>query len=285
MTILRRSALYLPASNIRAIAKARRLDADVLILDLEDAVSPDMKAIAREHALAALNEGEWCSRERVIRVNALDTEWGSDDFALVGGMDVDAVLLPKISSAEQVSAAAAALPEGTKIWAMIETPLAILRIAEIAAASEHLPLTGFVVGTNDLAKDARIELDLDRSGLLGALGLIVLAARAYGLVVLDGVFNSIDDLEGLAKQCRQSRALGFDGKTLIHPVQIEPCHRAFVPDPEAVAEAIALIAMFDAKENQGKGAIRFNGRMVERLHMVDAQRILADAKAAGQLSI
>ena len=279
---LRRSALYLPASNLRAIEKARGLDADIVILDLEDAVAPDAKDVAREQALAALNEGEWCAREKVIRVKALDTEWGTNDLAAAGRMQVDAVLVPKVSSVDQLLAYSAALPERTMLWAMIETPLAILQIAAIAAASTQLPLAGLVVGTNDLAKDARMTLDTERTAVLGALGLVVLAARSYGLTVLDGVFNSIDDVDGLAAQCRQARALGFDGKTLIHPAQILPCHLAFAPDGNTIAEARALLALFDEPNNRDKGALRFNGRMVERLHLTDARRILAEAEAANQ---
>lgn len=281
MTAPRRSALYLPASNLRAIEKARGLDADVIILDLEDSVAPDAKHLAREQALAAFTQGIFRARELVIRVNAIDTEWGADDLAAAARMQVDAVLVPKISDPDQLVGYTTALPAGAALWAMIETPLAILRIADIAASSARLPLAGFVVGTNDLAKDARMTLDAGRSALIGALVLVVLAARAHGLAVLDGVFNAIDDIEGLAAQCRQARALGFDGKTLIHPAQIAPCHQAFAPDAAAIDEARALIALFDADENRDKGAVRFNGRMAERLHLIDARRLLAEAEAAG----
>jgi citrate lyase subunit beta/citryl-CoA lyase len=275
----RRSALYLPASNARAIAKVRELPCDVVILDLEDAVAPEAKAEAREQAIAAVREDGFGARELVIRVNGLDTEWGEADLAVLRAVRPDAVLAPKVSTAADVARYAALLGDTVPLWVMIETALSLFRLDEIAGAARGGPLAGFVMGTNDLAKEMGAELRTERTPFLGALGLAVAAARAYGLIVLDGVFNDIDDDAGFVRQAAQAVEFGFDGKTLIHPRQIAPCNAAFLPSAEAVAWASRIIAAFDAPENAAKGAIRVDGRMVERLHLHQAHRTLAAADA------
>ena len=274
----RRSALYLPASNARAIEKARSLACDVVILDLEDAVAPDMKAMARDQALAAVREGGFGPRELVVRVNALDSEWGADDCRALAQAKPDAILVPKVDDAQAIGRYAAALGGGeTPIWAMIETPLAIFRLEQIAATGASGALAALVMGTNDLAKEMGAQPDLLRTPFQGMLGLAVAAARAYGLSILDGVFNDLEDGAGLEAQLHQAVTFGFDGKTLIHPGQIDACNRIFTPDAAAVAWAQRIVAEFDASENAGKGAIRVEGRMVERLHLHQARRTIAAA--------
>ena len=278
----RRSALYLPASNAKAIAKARTLACDIVILDLEDAVAPDMKAVAREQAIAAVAEGGYGTRELVLRVNGLDTEWGAADLAAVAQVKPDAILAPKIDSREALRPYEQALAgrDGIGLWAMIETARAIFRLDEIASAAADGPLACFVLGTNDLAKETGAHLDLDRLPFIGALGLSVLAARAHGIAILDGVYNAFEDDEGLATQCRQALEFGFDGKTLIHPRQIGICNAGFSPDAAALEDARRIVEAFDKPENADKGAIRLDGRMVERLHLVQARRTLAMGGAA-----
>lgn len=266
----RRSALYLPASNPRAIAKARGLPCDVVILDLEDAVAPEAKALARDRALAAVREGGFGVRELVVRVNALESEWGAADMAALAGCRLDAILIPKIARGDDVAAYRAGVP----LWAMIETAASLFRLDEIAAADG---LAALVMGTNDLAAELGADPGTDRLPLVGALGLAVAAARANGVAILDGVFNAIDDDDGFAAEARQSVAFGFDGKTLIHPRQIDPCNAAFTPDAEAIARARRILAAFDAPENAAKGAIRIDGKMVERLHLDRAKQVLAAA--------
>jgi citrate lyase subunit beta/citryl-CoA lyase len=274
----RRSALYLPASNAKAIAKARTLACDVVILDLEDAVAPDAKAMARDQAVAAVNEAGFGTRELVVRVNALDTEWGADDLAALGACAPDAVLVPKVMQAGDVDRYANRLAATTPIWAMIETTASLFRLDSIAGADR---LTALVMGTNDLAKETGAQPGTDRLPIVGALGLAVAAARLHGRVILDGVFNGIDDDDGFALQARQAVEFGFDGKTLIHPRQIEPCNAAFLPDAAALAWARQIIAAFDLPENSQKGAIRVDGKMVERLHLHQAQRVIAAAILPG----
>lgn len=271
----RRSALFLPASNPRAIAKARTLAADIVILDLEDAVAPEAKADARAAAVAAVAEG-FGPRERVIRANAPDTPRGEADLHALRDASVDAVLLPKVEDVATLARARAVLGERVRLWAMIETPRAILNLREIAAAPG---LAALIVGPNDLAKTLRCRPGESRVPLLPILSQIVLAARAYGLVALDGVSNVIDDPARVEAECAQGRDLGFDGKTLIHPSQIEPANRAFGPSAEEVAWARAVIAAFDAPEAQGKGAIQVEGRMVELLHRDEARSVVALAEA------
>ena len=275
----RRSALYMPAANPRAMDKARTLPCDVVILDLEDAVAPDAKVEARAAACAAVAAGGFGAREVVIRVNSLSTEWGQADLAAAAAAAPDAVLVPKIDGPDDLAAYAQALPPGTDLWAMVETCRSLFRLELLAAAAGDHRLTTLVVGTNDLAKEMRCRPDVDRAPLLGPLSLMVAAARAHGLVILDGVYNAIDDDPGLARQCAQGAAFGFDGKTLIHPRQIETANRAFTPDPEAVDWARKVAEAFDLPENTSRGVIRVEGRMVERLHLDEALRLIAVARA------
>ena len=270
----RRSALYLPASNPRAIAKARELACDVIILDLEDAVAPDAKAGAREQAIAALAECGFGNREVVVRVNGLDTEWGAADLAELAGAGPSAVLVPKIAAARDIGEYRSKLGGAIPLWAMIETATSLFRLDEIAGADG---LEGLVMGTNDLAKETGARLGGERLPFVGVLGLAVAAARAHGIVVLDGVFNDIDDEQGFAAEARQAADFGFDGKTLIHPRQVAPCNAAFSPDAAEIAWSRRILAAFDEPGNEAKGAIRVDGQMVERLHLHRARKVLAAA--------
>ena len=275
----RRSALYMPASNPRAIDKARSLPCDVVILDLEDAVAPDAKDEARAQAVAAVKAGGFGSRELVVRVNGLDTPWGRDDLAAVAEAAPDAVLAPKVSMPEDLAPYDAALTGDTRLWVMIETCRAVFHLEPIAALAASSRLAAWVVGTNDLAKEMRCGLDVQRAPLLAALSLSVTAARAHGLAILDGVFNGIDDDAGLEAQCAQGAAFGFDGKSLIHPRQVEAANRAFAPAADEVAWSRTVVAAFNTPENAAKGVIRVEGRMVERLHLEQARRLIAVADA------
>jgi citrate lyase subunit beta/citryl-CoA lyase len=275
----RRSALYLPASNEKAIAKARTLGADVVILDLEDAVAPDAKLVARDNAVRAVRDGGFERRELIVRVNGLDTEWGAADVAALAGSRPDGLLFPKISTVDDLTAALAAARD-VPTWIMVETALSLFRLEAIAAAGAPAGLAGMVMGTNDLAKELGAALDVDRLPFVGALGLAVAAARAHGLAILDGVFNGLEDDDGFARQARQALAFGFDGKTLIHPRQVDPCNLAFTPSADEVERAGRVIAAFDDPANAEKGAIRLDGRMVERLHLHQARRTLAAAAIA-----
>ncbi|VXC77108.1 HpcH/HpaI aldolase/citrate lyase family protein [Sphingomonas sp. 8AM] len=273
----RRSALFLPASNARAIEKARSLPCDVVILDLEDAVAPAQKGVARAAAVAAIREGGFGPRELVVRVNAPDTPWGADDLAAFGDVAPDAVLLPKLENVANLSQARAALGEGPSLWAMIETCAGVLGLPTIVAGAAASGLTTLVAGTNDLARELRCRAGPDRAPLLPMLAQIVLAARAAGLVALDGVINTLDDQAAIAAECAQGRGYGFDGKTLIHPAQIAAANDAFGPSDDDVEAARMLAAAFDGREDEG--AIRVDGRMVERLHLEEARRVLALAGA------
>ena len=282
----RRSVLYMPASNARALEKAKVLDADGIILDLEDAVAPDAKDLAREQACEAIAAGGFGSREVILRVNGLDTVWGQADVAAAAEAGADAILFPKISSAAEVARCEAALAEAgvaasTRLWIMIETPLAILNLAEIAATA-GMPasrLSCFVMGTNDLAKETRARLTAGRLPMLGWLSTAVAAARAYGLDILDGVYNGLQDEAGLIRECEEGRDMGMDGKTLIHPNQIGPANRVFAPSEQEVEQARAIVAAFDLPENRSKGVITVNGRMVELMHADMGRRTLAIAGA------
>ena len=276
----RRSVLYMPASNAKAVAKARELACDAVILDLEDAVAPDAKAAARDAAVEAVAAGGWAGRELVIRVNGLNTPWGADDLAAAAEAGPDAVLVPKVDDAEAVrryDAALARAPATTALWAMVETGRSLFRLDEIASASADTRLAAFVIGGNDLSKELGWRLGPGRAPFLWALSAATAAARAYGLVVLDGVYNGLDDEAGFAAECAQGLEWGFDGKTLIHPRQIEPCNRTFTPSSEALAHARAVVAAFALPENAGKGALRVDGRMAERLHLAQAHKTLAAA--------
>jgi citrate lyase subunit beta / citryl-CoA lyase len=279
----------MPGSNARAIEKARELPADGVILDLEDAVAPDAKAQAREMVVQALQKGGFGGREVLVRINGLDTAWWRDDLA-VAAAGPDALLLPKVSTPEQLRELArhfvgVGAEARIRVWAMMETPLAMLNAREIAAAAldPATRLAGFVMGTNDLAKETRARIVPGRAPMLPWLMACVAAARAYGLAILDGVYNELGDLEGFSAECRQARDLGFDGKTLIHPQQIAPCNAAFSPAPEEVAWARKIIAAFDLPENAGKGVIQIEGRMVERLHAEMARQVVAIAEAGAPM--
>jgi citrate lyase subunit beta/citryl-CoA lyase len=278
----RRSVLYMPGSNARAIEKARSLPADALILDLEDAVASEAKELARTQVCDAVKAGGFGKREVVIRINALATAWGHADLVAAAEAGPDAILVPKVSSAKDLAEVETRLASHAKaaLWAMIETPLAILDIASIAGAGGRLAC--FVMGTNDLIKEFRGTHTPDRENLSAALGLSVAAARAFGLAAIDGVYNDINNTDGFYQICCQGRSFGFDGKTLIHPSQIGPCNEIFAPAPQEVEAARKIIAAFERPENKGKGAIALDGRMIELLHAEIARNTvaLADAIAA-----
>jgi citrate lyase beta subunit len=274
---LTRSVLYLPASNPRAIEKARGLNADAVILDLEDAVAPDAKSEARHAAVAALTTGGFSARVGV-RVNGLDTPWGADDLAALTGLAPAFVVAPKIESPEAVREVAARLPAGVALWIMIETPLSVLRLDSIAGAGA--PLAALMLGINDFGERMNLVLDSDREPLKPWLATVVAAARGHGLLAIDGVVNATDDADRLRAECLQGRAFGFDGKSLIHPAQIDAANAAFSPTPEEVAKAREVVAAFAGAEAEGKGAIRVGYRMVERLHLDAAHRLLARHEAA-----
>jgi len=280
----RRSVLYMPGSNARALEKARTLPADALILDLEDAVAPDAKDLARAQVCDAVKAKGFGKREVIIRINGLSTPWGEADLAAAADAKPDAILVPKISSARELNAIEAKLggaDASIAVWAMVETPAAILNIAAIAAAGGRLAC--FVMGTNDLIKEIRGQHTQDRMNLAAALSLSVLAARANGIAVIDGVYNDIQNAEGFKATCEQARAFGFDGKTLIHPSQVETCNAVFAPSAEEVEAARKLIAAFELPENMGKGAIKLDGRMVELLHAEIARGTVAMADAIAAL--
>jgi len=271
----RRSVLYMPASNERALEKAKSIPCDGLILDLEDAVAPDAKPAAREAACAAVRSGAYGKRELTIRINGADTEWHEADLAAAAAAGPDAIVVPKVDSADAVLALVEAMarhgaPEHTKLWAMVETPYAMLHAEEIAAASERL--TVLVMGTNDLAKELYAEHVPGRQPLLTGLGLALLAARATGKVILDGVYNDVQDTEGFLDECRQGRELGFDGKTLIHPGQVEGANATFAPSEQAVEDAQGILQAWE--DGAGSGVVTYNGRMIENLHVESAQRTL-----------
>lgn len=277
----RRSALYLPASNAKAIAKARTLPADIVILDLEDAVSPDAKEEARAAALAAVAEGGFGRRELAIRANGLDTPWGAADLAAIATSGVDAVLVPKISSPADIDACQVTLsaaPERLQLWAMIETCACLPQLDAVAAKARTTRLSLFVMGTNDLAKEMRAKLTPERTPFLPFLSMTVAAARTHGVAVLDGVCNEFRDLDVFRTEAEQGLLFGFDGKSLIHPNQIDPCNAVFSPSEEEVRWAQAVIAAFALPENAGKGAIQVEGKMAELLHLDQAQRLVAVAE-------
>jgi citrate lyase subunit beta/citryl-CoA lyase len=284
----RRSALYMPASNAKAIEKAKSLPCDVVILDLEDAVAPEAKADAREQAVAAVKAGGFGSRELVIRTNGLDTPWGRDDLAAAAMAAPDAILVPKVNDVADLQAYAASIsaaPATTTLWAMIETGRAVFNLAELAGHAAANRFSCWVMGTNDLAKEMRARQTPGREPFLGILGLSVLAARASGLSILDGVYNDIDNDDGLEAICEQGLDFGFDGKTLIHPRQVEICNRVFSPSDRDLEQAQAVIAAFALPENAGKGAIRVDGRMTELLHLEQAKRLVAVGAAISRQAV
>jgi citrate lyase subunit beta/citryl-CoA lyase len=282
----RRSVLYMPGSNARAIEKARTLPADGVILDLEDAVAPDAKEQARKQVTDAVKAGGFGAREVFIRVNGIDTPWHADDLAAAAHAGPDAIVIPKIGRVDQIEMIGQRLLDmktdhKTRVWAMIETPEAIFNINALAAVARdsETRLAGFVMGTNDLAKETRARLLPGRAPMLSWLATCLLAAHAHGIDILDGVYNNLSDAKGFEEECIQARDMGFDGKTLIHPNQIEPCNAVFSPGADEVAHARKLIAAFDLPENRDKGVVQVEGRMVERMHAEMARRTVAIAEA------
>jgi citrate lyase subunit beta/citryl-CoA lyase len=279
-----RSVLYMPASNPRAIAKARDLPCDAVALDLEDAVAPEAKAAARETLAAEARAGGFGHRRLIARINGHDTPWGADDLAALAAAPVDVVLAPKIAGEADVVALSAAMdaagyPPQVALWVMIETPRAVLAIERIAAMAAHTRLAGFMLGLNDLAKDTGMVQAPGRAAFVPVLVQVMLAARGAGVTLLDGVCNAIDDPARLEAECVQARDLGFDGKTLIHPSQIAAANRVFAPDPAALAEAQAIVAAFADPANAGKGVLNVDGRMAEILHRDMAEALMARAAA------
>ena len=284
----RRSVLYMPGSNARVLEKAKTLPADGVVLDLEDSVAPDAKESARQQVADAVKAGGFGSRDVVIRINGVDTPWHAEDLTAAAHAAPDAILVPKVSSPDTLELIGRRLldmgtPLKTRVWAMIETPLAVFNILAIAAEARDSEsrLAVMVMGTNDLAKDTRARLVPGRAPMLAWLSTCVAAARIHGVDILDGVYNDLGNADGFAKECAQGVELGFDGKTLIHPNQIEPCNEAFSPSAEEVAQARKTIAAFDLPENKGKGVVSIDGRMVERLHAEMARRTVAVAEAIG----
>lgn len=277
----RRSALYLPASNAKALAKARTLPCDIVILDLEDAVAPEAKVEAREAAVAAIEEGGFGRREVAIRVNGIDTEWGAADLAAAARTRADAVLVPKVdcpADIDRYDAALASAPAQLRLWAMIETCASVLNLASIAARAKDTRLSLWIMGTNDLAKEMRAQLTPERTPFLPFLSQAVAAARMHGLSILDGVCNEFRDLEVFSSEAQQGRLFGFDGKSLIHPAQIEPCNGVFSPGAQELDWARTVISAFAHPDNQGKGVIKVDGKMTELLHLEQARRLVAVAE-------
>ncbi|MTW17685.1 CoA ester lyase [Rhodoplanes serenus] len=284
----RRSVLYMPGSNTRAMEKAKTLPIDAVILDLEDSVAPDAKAEARRLVAETVKAGGFGRREVFVRVNGLDTPWFADDLAAAAAARPDVILVPKVSTAQMLETIGQRLLDRhadarVRVWIMIETPHAIFNIRELAAAAADTEtrLGGFVMGTNDLAKESRVRIVPGRAPMTGWLADCVLAAHAYGLDIVDGVYNNLSDLDGFQRECLEGRDLGFDGKTLIHPNQVETCNTVFSPSANEVAMARKMIAAFDQPENRDKGVVQIDGRMVERLHAEMARRTVAIAEAIG----
>lgn len=282
----RRSVLYMPGANERALEKAKGITADALILDLEDAVAPDAKTDARERVCAAAASGAYGRKEIVIRINGIGTEWHSADLAAVARTGPDAVLVPKVNSAEEVRSLVAALeaagaPERTSLWAMLETPLAVLHAEDIVTASPRL--TVLVMGTNDLAKELHAVPVPGREPLRFGLQKCLMAARLADKVILDGVYNDITDADGFRDECEQALRFGFDGKTLIHPSQVDPCNEVFAPSADEIDHSRRVIAAFDEAQAEGRGVVTVDGRMIENLHVENARRVLAIADAIAAL--
>ncbi len=276
----RRSMLYMPGSNARALEKGRSLSCDGIIFDLEDAVAVDAKETARTQIAAALAAGGYGDRELLVRANGLDSDWGAADLAAIASMPAHGVLMPKVETPETVQAvdrhlSDAGAPDGQTIWCMMETPRGILRAAEIAAASRRV--AGFILGTNDLALDLRCRQTPDRLPFMTSFGLCILAARAHGIAVIDAVYTDLDDMDGFAESCRQGRDLGFDGKSLIHPKTIDIANALYGPSPDEVAWARKLVAAYRAGQAEGKAVIVVDGQMIEDLHVREAERLLAMA--------
>jgi citrate lyase subunit beta/citryl-CoA lyase len=286
----RRSLLFMPGSNARAMEKARNLPADGIILDLEDSVAPEAKGMARDQIAQAIAAGGFGKREILIRVNALDSPWWIDDVAMAGKARPDGILVPKVSSVEDLAAIADRLrainaDNSIRVWAMIETARAVLHADELAAASRdsETRLAGFVFGPNDISRETRIRMLPGRAAMIPMITHCILAARAYGLEILDGPYSDFSNTDGFGKECTQARDLGFDGKTLIHPGQIVACNAIFTPPAEEIAQARKIIAAFEQPENAARGAIRLDGQMVERLHADMARRTIAIADAIAEM--
>ncbi len=286
MTITpRRSVLYMPAANARALEKAKDIAADALIFDLEDAVAPDAKGVARDQAAAAAASGEYGHREITIRCNGLDTPWGHDDLAAAAAAGPAAVVIPKVSGADHLGRIADLLetadaPDSLRIWAMVETPEGISRVDEIAAFER---MAVMVMGTNDMVKELRAQMVPSRAPLLPHLATCLLAARRHGKVALDGVYNDVRDAEGFEVECRQGWEMGFDGKTLIHPSQVGPCNEMWSPDDADIEYAHRVIAAFEEAEADGRGVVTVDGRMIENLHVDNARQVLAVAEAISRI--
>lgn len=285
----RRSFLYMPGDKANVLEKAKSLPADALMFDLEDAVSPDNKIMAREIVCHAVKSGGYGAREIIIRMNGLDTPWGAEDMTAAIAAGPDGILVPKVETTDDIYAVDKALTmagasDRLSLWVMIEMPRAILNLKEIAATSAQTRLAAFVMGTNDLAKEYRALWTPDRAAFQLALQLTVAAARGYGLIAVDGVYNDIQNVDGLKAECREGRILGFDGKTLIHPAQIEAANLAFSPAVEDIAQAKAIITAFALPENAGKGVIKVNGKMAELLHLEDARRTVEIARSIAKLA-
>ncbi len=287
----RRSILYMPGVNLRALEKVKKLPVDCVVFDLEDSVAPDEKNLAREQVVAALDNGGYGGRELIVRINELSTPWGADDLKAAVKAKADGILVPKVSTAKDIATATKAIdeegaPSSLALWAMIETSLAILNVKEIAETAK-LPgsrLSTWALGTNDLAKETGAHLTQDRMPMVSWLSLCVAAARAYDLTIIDGVYNDFRNLDGFRQECEHGKSLGMDGKTLIHPGQIEPCNEIFSPSAEEIETAKEIIAAFDKPENNDKGVISINGKMVERLHAEIARRQVAIMAAIERLS-
>ncbi len=283
----RRSCLYMPASNARALEKAKTLPADTIILDLEDAVAPDAKDDARDAACSALADEAYGKREMVVRVNAMDTPWFADDIKSVSASKANAILVPKVRSAADIVTISEIIDDANasdslQLWAMIEMPIAVLNIAQIAETASSTRLTTFVMGFNDLAKEMRAEQD--RALFTPAIAQTIMAGRAFGLNILDSVYNDFKDPDGFEQECRQAKAYGFDGKTLIHPAQIDIANREFAPNEDKIAEALAIIAAFKDPANAGKGVITVDGKMTELLHLQQAEQTIALAEVIAAAS-
>ena len=283
----RRSVLYMPGSNARALDKGRSLAADALILDLEDAVAPDAKALARDQIVEAVGQGGYGLRELAIRTNGLDSPWGHDDLKAAAASGAHAVLLPKVESAAMVHEAEellvkAGAPEDLAIWCMMETPKGMLHAEEIAAASDRI--TVLVLGTSDLAKDLHAAHTRERLPMLTSLGLCLLAARAYGRAIVDGVHLDLNDDEGFVHSCEQGKELGFDGKTLIHPKTIDAANRVFAPSEDEVAFSKKIIAAHEEAAKEGKGVVVVDGKLIENLHVENAQRLVALSEAIAAMA-
>ena len=270
-----RSVLYIPGARARALDKARSLATDAIIFDLEDAVAADEKITARDTLAAALAEGGYGTRVKIIRINGLDTDWGADDARAALAMKPDAILLPKVSTPQDLDALAE-ITGDIPLWAMMETPLGMLNVQAIAA---HPRLTGMVMGTNDLAKDLQTRFRPGRLPMMTSLGLCLLAAKAHGVTIIDGVYNAFKDAEGLAVECAQGRDMGFDGKTLIHPAQLDVANETFAPSDAEIELSQRQITAFEEAEAAGRGVAVVDGKIVENLHVVTARQILAKSAA------